>query len=127
MMECIEYNETMGKINLTEEMISVLKGLPLEDQAKHFSIISEVSETEYSYGEDEGSSHYTRESDVEKCSYTRSWIVNDGIIVGVVFSNWNNKPVSCFLDKGCCTYSCSDDDGVGSTDVTVMSKLIWKQ
>ena len=126
MMDCIEYKPDMGKINLTNEMIEVLKGLPIEEQAKKFAVVKSVSEEEYSYGQSDGSSHSLNEMDADKCSYARKWIVKDGIIVGIVFSNYAGRDTYEFLDSWCNTYFCSDDDGTGSTEVIINCKLIWK-
>lgn len=124
-MERIEYQPTMGEINLTSEMISTLQGLSFDEQTKHFGIVTDEDEEKYSYGESDGANHYERAMDVETCSYTRSWIVKDGIIVGVAFSNWASRTEYKFLESWCTTYFCFDDDGTGSTDVSVYCKLVW--
>ena len=125
-MDIIEYTPSMGEINLTDEMISELKGLPIEEQAKLFGIVYDEDEEDFSYGESDGTKHYSRTTDAENCRYARKWIVKDGIIVGIVFSNWNNKLVNHFLESWCNVYFCVDEDGTGSTDVSVYCKLVWK-
>ena len=125
-MEIIEYNPAMGEINLTDEMMSELKGLPIEEQKKLFGIVYDEDEEEFSYGESTSQKSYSRTIDVENCSYVRQWIVKDGIIVGIVFSNYSNRPVPKFLDSWCNVYFCIDEDGTGSTDVTVYCKLVWR-
>lgn len=126
MMEVIEYKPTMGEINLSEEMIAVLKQLPLEEQAEKFAIESSENESEYSYGQLEGEKDSSYLIKANKCRYTRKWIAKDGIIVGIVFSNWRNALEEKFLNEWCNTYFCIDEDGTGSTDVSVYCRLVWK-
>lgn len=125
-MNCTEYEPKMGEINLTDEMIAVLKGLPIEEQAKWFGIVRDESEEDYSYGQSEGGRNATYGMDVDKCHYAQSWIVKDGIIVGIVFSDWRNQPAYHFLNTWCNTYFCFDDDGTGSTEANVYCKLVWR-
>ena len=125
-MDQIAYEPQMGEINLTEEMISALRGLPIEEQAKKFAVIDSESTEEYSYGESEGGRHSSSTIDAERCYYADKWIVKDGMIVGIVFRNYANKPTPTFLNESCCTYFCMDDDGVGSTEASVYCKLVWR-
>ncbi len=125
-MNCIDYSPDMGQINLTDDMAAVLKGLPIDEQAKWFGIVYDEREEEYSYGEAEGTRKASYGTDVDKCSYARKWIVQDGMIVGIVFRNRNNSDAYCFLNEWCNTYFCIDDDGTGSTDVSVSCKLVWR-
>lgn len=124
-MNSIEYTPSMGKINLTDEMIAALKELPIDEQAKRFGIVFEDDEEEYSYGESTGGRSNSYVIAPERCSYTRQWIVKDGIIVGIVFGDWRNQPAYRFLNEWCNTYFACDDDGTGSTDVSVYCKLVW--
>ena len=115
----------MGKITLTEEMISTLKGLSIQEQAKFFGVVSSETTEEYSYGQSEGGTESVRTEAAESCYYTRKWIVKDGIIVGAVFSNYAGRDTCRLLGEWCNTYFCMDDDGTGSEDVTVYSQLVW--
>ena len=108
-------------------MISQLKELPLEEQMKKFAIIVYENRSSYSYGECDYHHEGEKEIAVEKCADARGWIVKDGIIVGMAFANYRNDIEYKFLDAPCNTYFCSDDDGVGSTDVIVTCRLVWKQ
>lgn len=126
-MNYIDYKPDMGEITLTDEMIATLKALPLEEQQKCFMLEYRETKTWYSYGERDGGKDETSVIEVANFYRALDWIVKDGIIVGISFRDWAGKVAYRSLDQWCCTYSVSDDDGTGSTDVDDYARLVWKK
>ncbi|MCH5180280.1 MAG: hypothetical protein J1F32_03635 [Erysipelotrichales bacterium] len=124
----VAYTKEMGDNPLTEEMKSVLSGLPLEKQIDYFVIEEETFHEESDYGEE---SHWTNRStyplktQMQHSDFdvkVEKLIVHDGIIVGVYFYN---KNYSVLLNKRVCTYSDSEDDGPWSSSISVVKMIVF--
>lgn len=125
-MDTIEYDASLRRINLTDEMISVLKGLPIEEQAKHFRVVIEYVDWDNIYGERIVNERKFSEVSAEECKYAHKWIVKDGIIVGIVFSDDKGKLTYASLNDQCETYFLWEKNGIGGRHFEEYCTLIWK-
>ena len=134
-MDTIEYEASMGKINLSDEMITALKGLPIEEQAKRFCI--EITERvhEIVYGERCEIKCEKHIGDAEECPHVLKWIVKDGIIVGIVYQfiedlelykNYSSGLVYGFLNSCHTTSFRTHGGGLYGTHESAEYKLLWK-
>ena len=106
--EPIPYAENMGEIPDLAEMARVLGGKPLAEQFAHFALSSSASVSSYAYGQEEGTSAFTR-AEPFPSSDVSELIVRDGILVGAVVEG-----CQVIVGNTVCTYSASEDDGAGS-------------
>lgn len=125
-MDTIEYSPSMWGLKLTEEM-NVLKGLPLEEQAKRFRALIREIDWDNIYGERIINQITTSVVPADECRYARKWIVKDAIIVGIVFEDSKGDLVNRFLNDSCTTYFRWDKNGIGGRHFDTYCTLIWRQ
>lgn len=109
----VEYTEKFGAYTMPEGAEDVLRALPIEEQTKYFAI--EVTSSKSSSYRDSLKSSYD----------TKSVIVNDGIIVGIMISNDYGRVVPCFIGETVCTWDSSDNNGAGYKSRTDYAKLLY--
>lgn len=102
---------------LFKRMRKVLKGKKYTNQLEYFKLIEVRDRESYSYGESTGSSSNQFEKSVLD-SEIDNIIIHKSIVVGVVIGD-----KKLIVDKQVCTYSASEDDGVGSRSVEVYTTL----
>jgi hypothetical protein len=85
-----------------------LRALPIEEQMQLFCV---------SYC----SSHIA----LERCSDFKGVIVDDGIIVGVLLSDFACQPTPCFIGEAVCTWDSEDNNGAGYKTRTEYTRLIY--
>ena len=124
----IEYEESMGGINLSNEQLELLKGLPLEEQKKQFQVILEENAWDIIYGERERKPTTFKFVGVEECRHVKNWVVKDGVIVGVIFTDHYSKTGTAFrsLDRDCPAFYEHIPDGIGGSTYTADCTLIFK-
>ena len=105
--EPLEYTEEMGEILEYEMIRAALDGISLESQLDSFRLISTTSNSVSSYGSSNGESLSDRGGPLSDGSVEKL-ILRDGVIVGGVVDSCN-----LIVGKEVCTYSASEDDGVG--------------
>lgn len=119
-MQISEYTESMGRINLSGEMLMELMGQPIEEQLKRFAV-----ETIKSVNGASGASSKSKHEAPDKCYAVRSIITRNGVVVGVEFMGRYGR-VYGFLDEYCnieySTYYDNQNSQTHSTDCV----LRWK-
>ena len=106
----VEYDESLGSFTLNESAAAMLRGLPLEEQAKFFR--ARTRYTDYMLAD---------ANDVV------SVIVHEGIIVGVMMSDYSGTPRPCYIDETICTWDSEDNNGAGYKTRVEYTKLIFVQ
>ena len=119
--DTIPYTADMDTPVHMEQMLKVLAGKTLLEQAAHFSVSCDVNITSYAYGEEEGSSCRQSGEPLAKCKQVEKLILQDGVIVGVVIDGVYVTEGETF-----CTYSASEDDGSGSRSREDYATLIFQ-
>ena len=129
-MDFIKYKKDMGKITLTEEMMSSLKGLTLEEQTKQFAIEKCETSENYLFGEEALPLESSIIMEVGLCKAAKSWIVKDGIIVGMVFIYYNGKDSYCFLDPFGYDWGFRNnyvnEQGPSYREINVKCRIVWR-
>ena len=113
-LQISEYTESMGRINVTGEMVMELAGKPVEQQLSKFAV-----ETIKSVNGAQGASSKSKTEPPDKCYAVKSIIVKGGVVVGVEFAGRYGR-VYGFLDEYCnieySTYYDSQNSQTHSTD-----------
>ena len=92
----VEYNEKFGEYSMPEGAIERLRGLSIDEQANYFYTVTIVNHIP-----------------LDKNSDVKALIVDDGIVVGVMLSDWSSYPTPCFVGKSVCTWDSEDNNGAG--------------
>ncbi|MDE7164904.1 MAG: hypothetical protein K2O04_05740 [Clostridiales bacterium] len=113
-LQLSEYTESMGRINVTGEMLMELMGLPIDEQLHKFAV-----ETIKSVNGAQGASSKSKLETPDKCYAVKSIITKGGVVVGVEFAGRFGR-VYGFLDEYCnieySTYYDSQNSQTHSTD-----------
>ena len=113
-LQISEYTESMGRINVTGEMVMELAGKTVEQQLSMFAV-----ETIKSVNGAQGANSSSKTEPPDKCYAVRSIIVKGGVVVGVEFAGRYGR-VFGFLDEYCnieySTYYDSQNSQTHSTD-----------
>lgn len=113
-LQLSEYTESMGRINVTGEMLMELMGLSVEEQLHKFAV-----ETIKSVNGAQGAKSSSKLESPDKCYAVKSIITKGGVVVGVEFAGRFGR-VYGFLDEYCnieySTYYDSQNSQTHSTD-----------
>lgn len=106
--EIIEYNESLGNYKMPDGAVERLRGLSINEQANYFYTVTIINHIPLD-----------KNSDVKKL------IVDDGIVVGVMMSDWSNYPTPCFVGDSICTWDSEDNNGAGYKSRTEYTSLYF--
>lgn len=105
---CVPYEEKFGAFSLPEGAEALLRGLSIAEQTKYFftqTIITKVP--------------------LEKSSDVKALIVKDGIVIGVMMSDFACAPQPCFIGECICTWDSEDNNGAGYKSRTEYTSLLF--
>jgi len=111
-MKTIDYDSSFGTIQFPDGFVEKLNGKTIEEQMQFFRIAMTDTYSQSSYGE------VTNER-ILKNTYSLAYsrckgiIVKDGIIVGVLITDFTDREVPCLPYHAVTTYYASDNDGAG--------------
>ena len=105
-LKVFNYDASYGEKKVTDEMIATLTGLPIEEQIKFFK--ANVGYYAHSIADD---------------SDFKGVIVDNGIIVGVMLSDWACSLAPCFVGDSVCTWDSEDNNGAGYKTRTEYTSL----
>ena len=109
-MEFINYTKELGEYTLPDGVKEKLSGLSIEEQSAFFM-----------------TRNGGYECLAEKCSDVLSFIVDDGIIVGVMMSNDMCQPTPCYIGEVVCTWDSEDNNGAGYKTRTEYTRLMFNE
>lgn len=134
-IKTIEYSPEFGPNPLTEEMRKTLSSKSVEEQLDYFVVLEDELTEEFSYGDSFGEDSKMRIIPLRKIFIPngyepklRGLILCEGIIVGAVFkinTTFRYPEIFKLLDEWVYAYTCSDDDGTGSTSCDVYRMLVY--
>ncbi len=103
---------------ITKQQLEFLSGKSFIEQA--VNIILNVTETteHYLYDDEPEVKTYANKKPLNESDKVKKLIVSNGIIVGIII---NDKALT--IGNSICLYSANDDDGIGSTHVTLTADL----
>ena len=104
-----------------EEMKTLLSGMSLSEQARHYKLLTRTDEETFAYGIEENGRHYGGKYPLGDESDVENLILLEGVIVGAVISG-----VSVMLDNDVCIYSATEDDGVGSRSRSDYAMIVFE-
>ena len=109
-MKIVSYEPSFGEIKFPEGFEETLKNLTIEEQAEHYrtTCYSVYATTNWSERTYQGSA-----IKLQKDKDITALIVKDGILVGIMILNDNNREVPCLAEERVCTYYASDNNGAG--------------
>ena len=107
-LNVVAYEESMGAYTMPEGAEERLRALSVSEQIKLFGV-----------------SYYSSHIPLEKCSDFKGVIVHNGIIVGVLFSDFACYPTPCFINESVCTWDAEDNNGAGYKTRTEYTKLLF--
>lgn len=110
MNKIVEYEESFGTPHFPEGFKESLEGLSIEEQIERYRVTVEVSKKNTGWTERTNSFGYFHP---EKISEVAGYIVQDGIIVGVMIKDYRNVEVPCFPEECVCYDYSSDNNGAG--------------
>ena len=111
-MKTIDYDSSFGTIQFPDGFVEKLNGKTIEEQMQFFRIAMTDTYSQSSYGE------VTNER-ILKNTYSLAYsrckgiIVKDGIIVGVLITDFTDREVPRLPYHAVTTYYASDNDGAG--------------
>jgi len=112
-MKTVNYEKAFGEYTLPEWLKKKLAGLPVDEQLRYFRTTEwiSVSKTGWGTGTSEGKC-------VNICddSSVTAVIIDRDTVVGIMIKSYYGETKPCFIGKGVCTYSASDNNGAGYTE-----------
>ncbi len=110
MKQIVPYEKRFGEYTIPDELKEKLQGLPLERQLDFFRTTEFWSYCNTGWTERRAQRGYVR---VEDDNSVKGLIVDGGVIVGVMITQYYGGDVPCFLNESVCTYYACDNNGAG--------------
>lgn len=104
----VAYEQSMGVYTMPAGARERLRALPIEKQMTLFCVSNGWSRIP-----------------LEKSSDFKGMIVDDGVVVGVLLSDFACQSVPCFIGETVCTWDSEDNNGAGYKTRTEYTKLIY--
>lgn len=109
-----EYVQAHATAEYPEGFLECLTGKTIEEQAKLFAVVENVSLSKDYYGETENIRHYKNSIPLDKFYEFNALIVEDGLIHGILIKTpWGLAPLAPYETRT--TYYADDNNGSGSS------------
>lgn len=120
-MRIVNYEERFGEITFPQGFAERLAGLTIEEQMACYrtTTYNRFHNTGWkSRRQDSGYSRLDKDSDVT------ALIVKDGLLVGIMVKNHNNREQACLPEGFVCTYYAEDNNGAGYKSRSIFTHLV---
>jgi len=109
-MKTVNYEESFGEVKFPEGFEETLKGLPVEEQMRRYRMTRKDNYSVTGWKERSFREGYFL---LERTPEVTAIIVRDGIVVGAMVLNHNDRETPCFPEQWICTYYSEDNNGAG--------------
>lgn len=109
-MKIVNYEEKFGEVKFPEGFEETLKGLSVEEQIARYRMTRKDDYTVTGWKERTFREGYFP---LDKTPEVRAVILREGIVVGALVLDHNDRETPCFAEEWICTYYSEDNNGAG--------------
>lgn len=120
-MRIVNYEESFGEITFPQGFAERLTGLTIEEQMGCYRTTTYDRFHNTGWKSRRQDSGYSR---LEKDPDVTALIVKDGLLVGIMVKNHNNREQACLPEGFVCTYYAEDNNGAGYKTRSIFTHLV---